>query len=266
MEYLAHLIEIYSVSLSFSLAILWCSRASLSLSLARILPPGRHRTFSIIYAVSSLLIGCAFIIAYNTACTWKRITNVLSPGLLRCSGGGTLFGITTASGLTSALILVALPLHCLWHITTDLPKSERRLILTLFTSSFLTFIVCLVHAVYIVKRNSFAITFSSKLEASISLIVCNSVVVVPNLYTLFFRRHAHAEEGDQSGSSYVRTGPTTPVHDTTSQTAKPDHSDTYNFELTRISDVNLSFSSDPDFVQHTSTRVDDVEVRTMPQG
>ncbi|KAF9261970.1 hypothetical protein L218DRAFT_1078353 [Marasmius fiardii PR-910] len=287
-KYSDYLIAIYLIANSFSVAILWCSRASLSLSITRILPPSRLRKFTIFFSVICLLAGVIVIVVNGAICTWTRITGVPGPGLPRCAGGPILYIFTAACDLTTSLILTALPLHFLWRNTVDLPKSERRLILTLFASSFLTFIACLVHIIYIAEKNPFAITYSSKMQASVSLIVCNLVVVVPSLYTLLFRRYFN---GNRDSATYTEGTPsvtpygtiTTVTHPfsttnqgttTRTQSSKSKNNSECNFELTRITDVDDESSSCPELTTHThisvleSARVDgsDHDSGTLPKG
>ncbi|KAL0573847.1 hypothetical protein V5O48_008111 [Marasmius crinis-equi] len=248
-EHARLLIILLTVNMSLSTAIIWCCRSSLALSIMRILPPGRRRIMSLVLAFTFFLVGSLLIIFGRTTCSASRGGE---PRMLKCDGGKALYIATAISDIISSILLVALPLHCLWR-ASNLAQNERRLIMILFTSTVLTLVACLVNAVYIAKRDAFGITYSAKLEASISLTVCNLVVVVTSLYRTFIRNHDEADLEASSSRSPATPHPSItnemrvrPELDTTSYKSNSDL-----FELTRISDI-YSLYPDLDLNEHTT--------------
>ena len=63
--------------------------------------------------------------------------------------------------------------------TTNLPTSERWLILTLFASTFLTLAVCILHAVFVIERYSSGLLFSPQLEVCL-----DPLLLIGSIWTL----------------------------------------------------------------------------------
>ncbi|KAJ8088825.1 hypothetical protein PM082_014071 [Marasmius tenuissimus] len=204
------------VNMSLSHSIIWCCRASLALSITRILPPGRRRTMSLLLALTCLLLGFLYAILVQTVCSMTVTqTTVATKGarFISCKGGSTLAAAIATSDIVSGIFLVALPLHCIWK-ASDIAKTERRLILILFASTTITLIPSVARVVYSIHQSAFALTYTSKLEVATSLIVCNLVVVVTRLYQVIFRRR-DSESLRDDGTSFP---PITTTHSGVSQT------------------------------------------------
>ncbi|KAK1224949.1 hypothetical protein PQX77_012098 [Marasmius sp. AFHP31] len=197
----------FTLQTSLVSGIVWASRVSLALSVARIIPPGRLRTASICVAVGCFLFGTMLVILKCAVCRIKFTPAGPHP---ICIGGRVSIGIQTAGDVVASLILMFFPLYAL-RLASELPSHERRLIHALFASTILTLTACLCQAIFVIKTNRFAMTYSGSLETSISLMVCNLLVVVTFLYRLFSRQKEDGEYNSGEDiialATVVRTGP-----------------------------------------------------------
>uniref|UniRef100_A0A0W0F6K7 Rhodopsin domain-containing protein n=1 Tax=Moniliophthora roreri TaxID=221103 RepID=A0A0W0F6K7_MONRR len=179
--------------------IVWTCRISLALSIARILPPGHIRTFTVIFSASCFLQGALLIIIKSITCTidFGRVPAV------KCTSGKSVGIIQVFMDVISTFILVVLPLYVLWNwkSKTDRPRRERRLVMLLFTASLLTLVVCLVHVVHNLQNDNFKQAYSAQLESAIPLLVCNLLVVGTSIYRIIYRRKHHDEDAGPDTSS-----------------------------------------------------------------
>ncbi|KAF8806684.1 hypothetical protein BYT27DRAFT_6636398 [Phlegmacium glaucopus] len=188
-------------------SVLWPVRVSLALTLARIFPP-RHRArqYSIGFAISFVIayIGSlAFImVTCRSATAWYRIRleyclktkNGMYPGNV---------SILILDAL-SDILLISLPLYVLWHI--KLPISQRRLILSLFSSSVLSLFGTL--AVLVVWYGGMSpgpdygiiTTMVAYMETGLSLLACNLLVVVTAFYQ-YWRGRNNSNDHLESNST-----------------------------------------------------------------
>ncbi|KAL0578833.1 hypothetical protein V5O48_003157 [Marasmius crinis-equi] len=196
------LILFYRLSLGLYSSIVWCSRISLSLSIARILPPSRLRLTANSLAVFCLVAGIILTVIKPFLCTVLFPPRVPFPNTFCRPGNGTVFSVQAAGDVISSVLLVIIPIYALRY--TDIPSCERRLIVTLFASTSLTLASCLVHAVYIAEKKQYRMALSSRLEAAISVMVCNLLVVVTSLYRLLRCGKQDDDEDDYSSSDTTR--------------------------------------------------------------
>ncbi|KAI3621740.1 hypothetical protein WG66_016706 [Moniliophthora roreri] len=184
--------------------IVWTCRISLALSIARILPPGRVRTLTVLFSGSCFLQGAVLIIVKSSICNVDFGRNPI----IKCNPSGVVGIVQVLMDVVSTALLVILPLYVLWDwkSRTDRPRRERRLIMLLFMSSLLTLVVCLVHEIHNLQSNplNFRQGYSAQFESAISLLVCNLLVVVISVYRIIYRRKYHEED----------TGPDTSPEDT----------------------------------------------------
>ncbi|KAF9008394.1 hypothetical protein BDQ17DRAFT_146494 [Cyathus striatus] len=183
--------------LSFSwFTLIWMCRISLALSIARIFPawatPRRY----------SLGLAVCFGIAYFGILSWQATLHCVDDGapnpLRSCSVDRQNFIMfSVISDVLADIFLIASPFYMLWRIR--LPKSQRRLVLTLFSASALTlasaivFIICN-YSPWVNGPGSRIVTsMAAQLEACISVMVCNLLVVVTFFLRMFKKDHADPE-------------------------------------------------------------------------
>ncbi|KAI9462080.1 hypothetical protein HD554DRAFT_2289948 [Boletus coccyginus] len=85
-------------------------------------------------------------------------------------------------------VLVVLPLRMLWRV--KLPRRQRRMILSIFTSSVILAFAALFHTIGQILDHFFMMTVGFYVVAALSIIVCNLLVVVT--YTCRFLLHDKA--------------------------------------------------------------------------
>ncbi|KAJ8077155.1 hypothetical protein PM082_001583 [Marasmius tenuissimus] len=238
-------------------AIVWCSRISLALSIARILPPSRLRKSTVCLAIFCFLAGVSLTLIKVFLCKaiyepQSNPTTLAATNYCPRPTGTFLIAFQTTSDVLSSVLLVAIPIYFLR--STDLPTPERRLILMLFTSTVLALVVCILHAVLILQ-NSRGMVFSTQLEASMSLIVCNLIVVVTAVYRLLPCQKSTYDttsfpETTRPRSCYNTGEDPVTVLTWTQQTTHPNSSqdtqgfESRTFELTETSDHQYRHSLD----------------------
>jgi len=142
----------------------------------------------------------------------------------------------------SDLILIFLPLRMLWR--SNLPASFRKLLLTVFAMSAFNTVASVVHSVLILQPVGFFTGLTATLHASVTLLVCNLLVITTFCYRIF--RYTDIE-------STVTTASTRPTSTPSSFTT---------VELNSLQSVShtAGFRSDMD------SRTDDSTSRGLHEG
>ncbi|KDR80760.1 hypothetical protein GALMADRAFT_44145, partial [Galerina marginata CBS 339.88] len=180
----------YWLGLMLFLLVIWMTRISLALAIARIFPVGEPtRRFAIGLALLSSTLCLVTVIESAVICTKEPALNT-GPSAT-CQWPTSLRVLVIAANIFSDALLVATPLYKLWRIR--LPRNQRRLILTGFTASALTTsatVGCAVFQFSPEKWEPAKTILREKLsyfEAGISFVVCNLLVVITYCYRVFGR-------------------------------------------------------------------------------
>ncbi|KAF8161392.1 hypothetical protein B0H34DRAFT_700765 [Crassisporium funariophilum] len=194
----------YSTWLSTNLffTIIWASRISLSLSIARIFPSGhRCRQFAfglvasfLLAYISSLLLATLTCRASQSAWYLLKLSNCL-----RLKNGQLIGSLTSlapfyiAIDLVADVLLIITPSVMLWKV--KLPTNERRLILVLFSSSIFTLLSAIPFAfiwffgINLPPDSRLTLfTMTPMLETAVSLLVCNLTIVTMLFYRMLNRK------------------------------------------------------------------------------
>ncbi|KAG7090590.1 hypothetical protein E1B28_009695 [Marasmius oreades] len=160
---------LYKLNIATYTAVVWSSRVSLSLSIARIFPQGRLRLTAIILSIICLLTGLVLIIGKTVTCSisFPDPSPAGKPQVDCMNSIGSLFVVQIVGDILSSVTLVIFPIRALFPNTSELPPSERRLILVLLTSTTVTLAMCLATAASILKRDPFRMILFSDLEESL---------------------------------------------------------------------------------------------------
>ncbi|KAF8879479.1 hypothetical protein BD779DRAFT_1150515 [Infundibulicybe gibba] len=180
-------ITCYWIGGACSLLVTWSARVSLALAIARIFPPGRTiRRFAMGMAWFIGFLGITNSLVITISC--GRDTSWHDSLQVQCDLSKAL-GITSLCvNLISDALLVLTPLRMLWRI--KLPDEQRRLILAGFAASVWASVAAGVCFVFVVGPNSWGLSRSTILlflghaMASVSLMVCNAMVIVTSVYRL----------------------------------------------------------------------------------
>jgi len=159
-------------------------RMSILYSTIRIMSPlSGTRTFARVVAIFLFLCFSVSVILNACACTGNSSSNLTAHDGSKCVRAKVISTFQVTTDCISDAILVALPLRLLWRV--KLPPRQRRMILTLFSSSAIVSIFSLAtHGVFQMLLpkypDEFAISFN--MEIASALIVCNLLVVVTYVY------------------------------------------------------------------------------------
>ncbi|KAG7090591.1 hypothetical protein E1B28_009696 [Marasmius oreades] len=162
----------YKLNLAMYAAIVWISRVSLSLSIARIFPPGRIRLTAIILSIVCLGTGIVLVMGKTIACRapLSRPSPADGKPRIACTKAiKTFFIVQTVGDILSSVALVIFPIRALIPNTSELHPSERRLVLVLLMSTTVALAMCLATAVFISKSDLFRLTLFLDLEESIGI-------------------------------------------------------------------------------------------------
>ncbi|EAU91445.2 hypothetical protein CC1G_01934 [Coprinopsis cinerea okayama7 len=197
--------------------IVWSSRVSLSLAIARIFNPGtRVRQWL-------LALTGSFVAAYVTVCLLTGLT---------CASGAdwpkfqfdyrwckTGLGGYYISGLVSIcfdfiadILLVVCPLILLWRV--NLPTIERSLVLVAFSASIFTALAAVVFCIFwygtfdVGPDRRILMAGAAHIQAAVSLIVCNFLVNIMYVWRCCCRSRRAANQqpspsAEEEGSSTV---------------------------------------------------------------
>ncbi|KAF8879471.1 hypothetical protein BD779DRAFT_1676379 [Infundibulicybe gibba] len=177
----------YWIGAVCSLLVSWSSRASLALAIARIFPPGRAiRRFAMGMAWSFGLLFMVILLGMSISC--GRDTSWHHSPEVQCDFPKALGTIAFCANLISDALLVFTPLRMLWRV--KLPDEQRRLILAGFAASVWTSIAGGICFVFMFGPDSVGLSrrtirpLLGHAMASVSLMVCNSMVIVAYIYRL----------------------------------------------------------------------------------
>ncbi|KAH7915179.1 hypothetical protein BJ138DRAFT_172412 [Hygrophoropsis aurantiaca] len=174
----------------------WAVRMSLLFSVARLIYPEKNARRilmggSIVFALlwGSIIFERAYICGSDLS--WYN-----SPSR-SCTLPASMDIYELVADVISDTILVILPLRLLWHI--KLPtKSQRRMILCIFSSTIIISLASLFRAVNRLSRANFLVLTASELEVAFCLIVCNLLVAVTYFYRIFKRDHENGPSSVES--------------------------------------------------------------------
>ncbi|KAH0830737.1 hypothetical protein J3R83DRAFT_2216 [Lanmaoa asiatica] len=87
---------------------------------------------------------------------------------------------------TSDILLVILPTQLVRE--GSVPRDQRIILLSVFSSSILISLISVVHFVFMIEPDTYFQLITAQVEIALSVIVCNSLVVVTCLYKLLRRK------------------------------------------------------------------------------
>ncbi|KAJ3510819.1 hypothetical protein NLJ89_g4460 [Agrocybe chaxingu] len=172
--------------------VVWISRISLALSLARIFLPGeRYRAWTIRFAILLVFVYTGIVLVTTFTCPgspwWQLDYSKCITTSLGTRDLGTI--ISVVCDVVVDVALVAAPLLMLWRI--DLPRRERTLILILFSAGILTLLVTILYCTlwYLGFRfgedSKLVFAMLGHMQAALSLLACNLLVVIMLIYKRF---------------------------------------------------------------------------------
>ncbi|KAF9038552.1 hypothetical protein BJ165DRAFT_397175 [Panaeolus papilionaceus] len=177
----------YGIGVFCVIAVEWLTRISLALAFARIFPPGDStRRYAIGLAVFFFCLWSSFIIQAIFLCS--HVSSWAFFSVIQCCFSKPLIYYYVVSNVVADVLLVISPLYKLRHIR--LPDKERRLIFVCIAGSLLMSCACVATSVFQLAPVTWEPTrgvmriFMGYLEAAVSLIVCNLLVIATYCYTM----------------------------------------------------------------------------------
>jgi len=197
-------ISSFWASIFIFLSVVWLSRASIALSLARVFPAfhiARRSAFFLAVICILSYLCCIFILTFecpSVDAPWYETVAA------HCHKTGTSFlvrDVGSALDLTVDGIFVLFPIITLWKV--KLPRNLRRIIIFAFSGSALTLITGIVFCIlgYNTSLNLGSVTqtivrLASHLEAAVSLMVTNFLVIVSFFYRTFITTQRDLERAE----------------------------------------------------------------------
>ncbi|TFK31031.1 hypothetical protein BDQ12DRAFT_763373, partial [Crucibulum laeve] len=179
-----------SALLSYTLC-LWTSRISVGVTIVRLLPEGKLR--KVAKCITGIFgVFCSALVLQKVFMCGSFARNKYA----QCQIPSWIAPIELTTDLLGDLWLIGSPAYMLFNM--KLPRNHRYLILAIFTSGIFTAAASVAHCIFIILKRPRAIGTSAAIQAAISLIVCNLLVVVTYIYRVF-------RDGDNSDSESADT-------------------------------------------------------------
>ncbi|GLB43257.1 hypothetical protein LshimejAT787_1301580 [Lyophyllum shimeji] len=188
----------------------WSARISIGMSIARIVPSQTH-TRHMLYAMNGLFGSMCIGQMLHKIVICTRDTSWHNNAAVQCYLGSGVGVLSLCTDLTADACLVTIPLRMLWRV--KLPRTQRRLILSIFASSFVSSLVGIVYTVFVFQKQKggqvwgYWIGLIAGIKAAVTLLVCNLLVIVMFLYRIFWKDEADTV----SEPSETRSKPTHPL-------------------------------------------------------
>ncbi|KAH7913181.1 hypothetical protein BJ138DRAFT_670414 [Hygrophoropsis aurantiaca] len=169
-------------------SVLWSARMSILCSIIRVGNPDlKHRRFAIGVAIAFGVMWIGLMaqklnVCYHHQCMMTR--NVAISQLI--------------TDCIADTVLVALPFRLLQGV--KLSRNRRILICCAFSASFLITAVTIIHTALLFGTPSIKTTFVAHGKAALSLVVCNTLVIVTFSYRVFRRNGSHDLDDSCPGS------------------------------------------------------------------
>ncbi|KAH7923543.1 hypothetical protein BV22DRAFT_574608 [Leucogyrophana mollusca] len=164
---------------------LWSSRMSILFSIIRLAPPReRMRKISFCVAAGFGIMGVGLLVQKLYICGHDRSWyGNYAP--LSCQLGTSVGALQIATDFISDLALVFLTIKLLREV--NLPRDQRILILSIFSTSILISLLSVVHVIFILDTDKYLQVITAQVEIALSLVICNLLVIVTYIYGIVRR-------------------------------------------------------------------------------
>ncbi|KAG1778477.1 hypothetical protein EV702DRAFT_1277813 [Suillus placidus] len=168
-------------------ASLWLTRLSIVFSIIRLAPRG-DRMRKIAQWAAIIFAGlCVMMLAQKTYFCARSF----DPDRIDCVLGRSVAATQFATDAVSDLALVLMPIRLLREI--HLPKSQRILILSVFSTGIVVSLASIIHVIFVVQTDVYMQSITAQVELALSLIVCNLLVIVTCIYNVLRREDLDAD-------------------------------------------------------------------------
>ncbi|KIK41693.1 hypothetical protein CY34DRAFT_805785 [Suillus luteus UH-Slu-Lm8-n1] len=169
-------ISSWALTISFT-TVLWAARMSVIFS---IIPVANHSGSKIHKQIT-------YLIAVSFACMWAAL---LAQKIRMCEVHSCRMGKSVALSLLITDIiadtcLVAAPLHLLKNV--GLSRSRKILVQSAFGASLLITAITIPHSILLFKVHNTTTLMFAHIKAALSLIICNTLVIVTFIYRVYLK-------------------------------------------------------------------------------
>ncbi|KAF8625519.1 hypothetical protein AX17_006831 [Amanita inopinata Kibby_2008] len=189
----------YWISALFLPCVVWTSRISIGLSVLRIVQISKARKRILTIAIFSfslmwLAIVLHKIVVCATDSSWHMNKSV------QCHTGEVMGIFTLCANLCADACLVIVPLQMFTVTRPTTQLSDRRMVQTVFSLSAVSSAVSIIYALFsfMTKSSDQLKDLTYHIKGTITLMVCNMIVILPCLYRLFRK-----ETGDPGSLSFT---------------------------------------------------------------
>ncbi|KIM47024.1 hypothetical protein M413DRAFT_23319 [Hebeloma cylindrosporum] len=228
--------------------VIWGSRISLSLSIARVFPE-KHTCRRFLLGLSTAFFLSYIGILFATAIPCKTAEgawydlNFNRKDCIKHLGGRIIALLSTfILDFSADILLVVTPLMMLWRV--KLPTKERRLILALFASSLITLLssitFSIIWALSIDHGVSSVILISmfALLQAGLSLLICNLLIITMLIYRFVLRKFENDIQASRTSPPPVATTQESTSNKNETNESSADDSEKSTFHPVSLTSIN----------------------------
>ncbi|KAF9463858.1 hypothetical protein BDZ94DRAFT_1308357 [Collybia nuda] len=233
-----HLSRITKLGLYYTLSelfygVLWCARLSILFSIVRISPSIKmRRTLYVLAGAFGVCWAILFAQDFWTCENEPGWKDMPSP---QCFLGSRVAITQLITDVFADSCLIAFPMRLLWNLRVS--KGQRLRLLLIFSTSIITSIVSLVHAYYVLRVGGLEELVVAIVENAVSLIVCNSAVIITTIMRLM--GSGGEDDSPSRQETYTTSGYWFSKKSTTSTTAN-------SIQLTAVRSVTTKVDYDGD--------------------
>ncbi|KAL0959903.1 hypothetical protein HGRIS_011569 [Hohenbuehelia grisea] len=195
-------IGLYYTLSEFFYAVLWTARLSILFSIVRIAPSLSMRRQ--LYFLAGTFFVCWAVLFAQDFWTCEGDPAWKDSPLHQCVLGEKVAIAQLVTDVYADAALIAFPVRLLWNLRVS--KGHRLRLLLIFSTSVITSIVSLVHAYYVLRVGGLEELVVAIVENAVSLIVCNSAVIVTTV--LRFMKWGGEDDSPSKQETYAVSGNT----------------------------------------------------------
>ncbi|KIM47026.1 hypothetical protein M413DRAFT_268127 [Hebeloma cylindrosporum] len=232
--------------------VIWGSRISLSLSIARVFPAKNTcRRFLLGLSIAFFLSYLANLLAAAVPCrtterAWYSQAFNRKSCIKKLGARVIPLYLTFLLDLRAEILLLVTPLVMLWKV--KLPTKERRLILALFASSLITLLTSITFSIIWGltidqgDRSVILIAMLGLLQAGLCLLICSLLIITMFFYRFILRKSESDVHSSSSSSAPVTTEESTSNKNETNESSadNSEKSNVHAMSLTSIYDDAFS--------------------------
>ncbi|KAF9562886.1 hypothetical protein CPC08DRAFT_357169 [Agrocybe pediades] len=159
---------------------LWAARASVAVTIVRLLNPGLFRTIAKMatYIFGAFWLALVVQKLFMCGTDWRKVP--------QCSVPPATGYIELSTDIAGDLWLVVSPGYMLFKTGMNRRRRYRRLILAVFCCGLFTTAACITHVYFILMGSRTWLGVTGHLQLGVSIVVCNLLVLATRIYHVFW--------------------------------------------------------------------------------